>query len=415
MTALTDAEPTSAEPSPATPEGPRRRGRGRRRHSVGKIILTVVVVLAMATGLGMVFLYRHFNGNLNVLDVNGQLHNRPAKVHVEGPQEPLNVLVMGSDTRQGKGNRVDNQTDIGQRSDTTILMHLSADRTRAYGISIPRDSAVNRPPCQTSKGASIPGASHVLWNDAFSVGGPACTIQQFEQLTGIRLDHYVVVDFNGFKGMVDAIGGVRVCIPQAIVDPHHGINIPAGNRKLEGQQALNYVRERYVVGNGSDVGRMKRQQAFIASMAHQVVTAGTLARPDKLIRFLEAATKSLTLDQGLDNLSKIAGLGNDFRNIGLDNIQFITIPNTVDPTNPNHLVWTPQAKKVWRKIATDQPLTRRLAPDVISAGNVPGQKPSSGASSSPSASASPSPSGTPSKAATNGPDAQTLTDAGLCA
>ena len=411
MTALTDAEPTDGQPASATPEAPRRKG---RRHSVGKVILAVVVVLALATGLSVVLLYRHFNGNLNVVDVLPQLQNRPAKVAVEGPQEPLNILVMGSDTRQGKGNRVDNQTDIGQRSDTTILMHLSADRTRAYGISIPRDSTVDRPDCKTRGGDTIPGAQHVLWNDAFSVGGPACTIQQFEQLTGVRIDHYVVVDFNGFKGMVDAIGGVRVCIPEAIVDPKHGINIPAGTRNLEGQQALNYVRERYVVGNGSDIGRMKRQQAFIASMAHQVVTAGTLARPDKLIRFLEAATKSLTLDKGLDNLSKIAGLGNDFRGIGLDHIQFLTIPNTVDPTDPNHLVWTPQAKRVWRLIAKDEPLTRRLATDVISAGNVPGQSPSSSPSSSASASSSPDakPSGSSSP---RGPDKQALADAGLCA
>ena len=101
-----------------------------------------------------------------------------------------------------------------------------------------------------------------------------------------------------------------MCIPEDIDDPSHGIHIPAGTRKLKGNTALNYVRERYVVGDGSDVGRMKRQQAFIASMAHQVVTAGTLARPDRLVRFLDSATKSLTVDPGLKNLVKIAGLGN---------------------------------------------------------------------------------------------------------
>jgi LCP family protein required for cell wall assembly len=411
VAALSDADPSSDAPAAATPDAPKRRGRGRRRHAVAKVILAVVVVLAMATGLTVVFLYRHLNGNLDVIDVTKQLDNRPAKVQVEGPKEPLNVLVMGSDTRQGVGNAVDKQFDIGERSDTTILLHLSADRERAYGISIPRDSVVDRPKCTSSKGAKIPAASGVLWNDAYSVGGPACTIQQFEQLSGVRLDHFVVVDFNGFRGMVDAIGGVQVCIPQDIVDPAHGINIPAGNRKLEGQQALNYVRERYVVGNGSDTGRMKRQQAFIASMAHQVVSSGTLARPDRLVRFLEAATQSLTLDDGLGNLTKIAKIGLDFRGIGLDNIQFITIPNTVDPNDPNHLVWTPQAKLVWKKIANDEPLTRRLAADVISAGNVPGQKnPSGNGSTSPSSSPSSSPTGDPDQA-----DAQALEDAGLCA
>ena len=282
---MSDAAPTNDAPS--DPTLPKRRGKVRKRHTIGKVLLASVLVLALATGLSMVFLYRHLNGNLNVVDVTGQLTDRPTKVDVSGPQEPLNVLVMGSDNRDCDGCNIDNLTGGGQRSDTTILLHLSADRERAYGISIPRDLIVDRPDCKDEDGDTIPGATHVMWNEAFSVGGPACTIQQVEQLTGIRLDHYVVVDFEGFRGMVDAIGGVEVCIPEPIVDPAHGINIAAGTRKIKGYEALNYVRERYVVGNGSDIGRMKRQQAFIASMAHQVVTAGTLARPDHLVGFLE--------------------------------------------------------------------------------------------------------------------------------
>jgi LCP family protein required for cell wall assembly len=389
---LSDAEPSSAQPDPGTPK---RRGRIRKRHTVGKVLLATVVVLALATGLSIVFIYRHLNGNLNVVDLTSQLGtDRPDKVKVKGPQEPLNILVMGSDSRDCDGCNIDNLTGLGARSDTTILIHLSADRKRAYGISIPRDSAVNRPTCTAADGSDIAGGTHVLWNEAYSVGGPACTIRQFEKLSGVLVDHYVVVNFEGFRDMVDAIGGVEVCIPQDIVDPRHGINIPAGTRKIAGQEALNYVRERYVVGNGSDVGRMKRQQAFIASMAHQVVSAGTLANPIKIVRFLEAATKSLTLDPDLGSLRKIGNLGYQFRGIGLDKIQFITIPNVVDPTNPNHLVWTPAAKQVWDKIIHDEPLTRRLATDVISAGNVPGSGGSPGSGSE--------------------PDAQALEDAGLC-
>jgi LCP family protein required for cell wall assembly len=237
-----------------------------------------------------------------------------------------------------------------------------------------------------------------MWNVAFSLGGPACTMQQFEQLTGVRLDHYVVVNFEGFRNMVDAIGGVEVCIPDPIVDPAHGINIEAGTRKIKGQEALNYVRERYVVGNGSDIGRMKRQQAFIASMAHQVLKAGTLARPDRLYGFLDAATDSLTTD--LPNLVKIAQLGYEFRNIGLDKIQFITIPNGADPQDPNRLVWLPSAQAVWDKLAADEPLTKRLSNGAIAVDNIPGSgSPSDGPSSSPEDEA----------------DAQALRDAGLCA
>jgi len=394
---MSDAAPEGVRRGSGVPSNgrPKRRAKVRKRHAVGKALLCTVLVLAMVTGLGTIWLYRHLNGNLNAVDLSGQLDHRPDKVAVQGPHEPLNVLVMGSDSRDCSGCNIDNLTGGGQRSDTTILLHLSADRTRAYGVSIPRDSIVDRPDCKRADGSTIPGADHVMWNEAFSVGGPACTIQQFEQLTGVRLDHYVVVDFEGFQGMVDAIGGVQVCIPEPITDPAHGINIPAGTRKIKGKEALSYVRERYVIGNGSDIGRMKRQQAFIASMAHQVVSSSTLARPDRLISFLDSATKSLTVDKGLENVVKIAELGIQFRGIGLDNIRFITIPNMTDPENANRLVWKqPEAKQVWAKIAGDVPLTKRLSEDVISAGNLPGKGSGQGGQR---------------------PDAQTLKDAGLCA
>ncbi|MBF4163642.1 LCP family protein [Nocardioides sp. CBS4Y-1] len=377
----------------------------------------------MISALSVIYLYRHYNGNLTVIDINDQMVGpRPDKVDVQGPQDPLNVLIMGSDSRDGKGNDIDGLTGGGQRSDTTILLHLSADRTRAYGISIPRDLMVDRPACKTSSGTQIPAATYQMWNAAFQLAGPACTVSQFESLTGIRLDHFVVVDFEGFQGMVDAVGGVQVCIPETIDDRAHGIYLEAGTRKLEGRQALNYVRERYAVSGGSDVGRMKRQQAFIASMAHQVLSSDTLAHPTRLLGFLDSATKSLTLDDGLGNLAKIAQLGYEFRGISLDDIQFITSPIKTDPQDPNRLVWKRSAKVMWRRIREDEPLTKRLQVDVISAASVPGQ---SDPSESPSESASESPSESPSASSSggakggNGGNAPTasneaLAAAGLC-
>src|SRR4051794_9614892 len=232
---MSDAVPERTQPDSTLPK---RRAKVRKRHTIGKVLLASALVLAMATGLGTIWLYRHLNGNLNVLDPTSQLTDRPDKVAVEGPKEPLNVLVMGSDSRDCDGCNIDNLTGGGQRSDTTILFHVSADRKRAYGISIPRDLIIDRPDCRGEDGSSIPGAEHVMWNEAFGLGGPTCTMQQFEHLTGIRLDHFVVVDFEGFQGMVDAIGGVEVCIPEPIVDPAHGINIEAGTRKIRGKEAL---------------------------------------------------------------------------------------------------------------------------------------------------------------------------------
>ena len=395
---MTDAAPDLEQRDPgdpADPGAPKRKAKKRKRHTVAKVLLATVLVLAMVTGLGTIWLYRHLNSNLNVLDISDQLTDQPEKIAVEGPHEPLNILVMGSDSRDCEGCNIDNLTGGGQRSDTTILLHVSADRSRAYGISIPRDSMVDRPDCKDEDGGSIPGADYVMWNEAFGLGGPACTIQQFQQLTGVRLDHFVVVNFEGFKDMVDAVGGVEMCIPEDIYDPSHGINIEAGTRKLEGTEALNYVRARYTIGNGSDTGRMKRQQAFIASMTSAVVSAGTLARPDRLVRFLNAATSSLTVDPGLENVVKIADLGLQFQDTGLNKIQFITIPNMPDPNDPNRLVWTePQAQDVWDKIANDEPLTKKLSEDVISAGDLPG----SGESKGPA----------------NEADRQALEDAGLC-
>jgi LCP family protein required for cell wall assembly len=372
----------------AEPAAPKRRGRTQRKHTVGRVLLASAVALALATGLGVVYLYRHLNGNLDVVDVTGQLGtDRPEKKGDTGPHEPLNILVMGSDDRDAAGNNIDNQ-ELGStdRSDTTILMHLSADRERAYGVSIPRDSLVTRPTCKTEDGEDIPGGTDVMWNEAFAVGGPACTIRQFEENTGVFIDHYVVIDFAGFEGMVDAIDGVPVCIPEDIVDPAHGINIQAGNREVEGREALNYVRARYTLGDGSDIGRIARQQAFIASMANKVISAGTLARVDRLVGFLDAATDSLQVDPGLDNVIKIAKIGVGFQGIGLGNIQFVTVPFEYDqrPEYRGRVSWLPQAKDLWAKIATDQPLTKQLTSDAISAAKPTGSESKNKPSPSPS-------------------------------
>ena len=212
---------------------------------------------------------------------------------------------MGSDSRDCDGCGIDQEAGGG--SDTTILFHLSADRQSAYGVSIPRDSLVDRPDCKSPDGDTIPGGTDVMWNAAYSYGGPACTIQQFEQTTGVRIDNYVVVDFGSFQDMVDAMDGVEVCVPEDIDSPEYGITIPAGTRTLNGKEALAYVRVRHGVGDGSDIGRIKRQQAFIAALTEKVISGGTLTRFDRLVRFLNAATDSLTTD--IPNIKEMAKVG----------------------------------------------------------------------------------------------------------
>ena len=398
------ADSTSASPGRNGSRKGKRRARVKTRHTVAKAVVASLVAVGMATGLGVVYLYRHLDQSLNTVNVDDQLKDRPDKKRVDtGPNEPLNILVMGSDSRDGEGNNIDNLTGGGERSDTTIMFHLSADRETAYGISIPRDTLVDRPDCYAKNGDVLPGATNAMWNEAFSVGGPACTMQQFEQITGIRLDHYVMLDFAGFQDMVDAIDGVEVCIPEDISDPAHGINIPAGTREIQGKEALNYVRARYTLGDGSDIGRIKRQQAFIAAMASKVLSRGTLARVDRLVGFLDAAISSLQTD--LESPLKIARIGVEFKNIGLDNIKFVTVPFQYSTAQPGRVEMLPEAEALWQRVIEDQPLTRRLQDGVITAGDdVDGSPSGSG-----------SPSGTQSPGDSESPSAEERESLGLCA
>src|SRR4051812_4953813 len=211
---------------PQADAGGKRKGKVKVHHTVGKVVAATMVVIALVTGLSVVFLYRHYNSNLNVLDVSNAIKNNPTHKVPAGPSGPLNILIMGSDNRDAPGDHIDNLTGIGKRSDTTILLHLSGDRQRAYGVSIPRDSVVDRAACYDNAGKEISAAtSGAMWNDAFNIGGPACTIEQFQALTHVPVDHFIVVDFAGFKSMVDAIGGGGHLPPPAAADTP-GANTP---------------------------------------------------------------------------------------------------------------------------------------------------------------------------------------------
>jgi LCP family protein required for cell wall assembly len=353
-----------------------RLERGHRRAVVTTIVVTQVIV-AVLTALVISVAYQRLDKNFTP---GREPEHKAKKKHLIGG-DPLNILVMGSDSRVGAGNDIDGQTDIGQRSDTTILVHVSADRKTVYGISLPRDAMVTRPDCEDDDGKTIPGGELQMFNAAYALGGPACTVEQVEALTGIYIDHYVSVDFNGFKDMVDAVHGVTVCIPDDVNDQAHGIVFKAGTQELDGQQALNYVRERYVLSANSDIGRMKRQQAFVASMINKVVSAGTLTRPSRVYGFLEAATGSITTDPDLSSLSDLVHLAWQFRKTDLDNISFITVPFEEYPPDPNRLQWSASAKGLWKVILNDEPLPKRYREDVISADKPPGTPSGSGSAS----------------------------------
>src|SRR4051812_34239765 len=290
--------------------GRRRVARGRRKVSRGQhavrptrtakalswVAASLAVVLVI-TGVGGYLIYRHLANNVPHQDIR-----IPGARPAEGPGKSENILLIGSDTRDFAGGAKFGSNVTGARSDTTILVHISADGKKAVLVSIPRDTYALIPKCRLA-GGGVSSPQHNKFNAAFSIGGPSCTIATVEHLTHLRIDHFVEVNFAGFQRMVDALGGVNVCLTHPINDPVRinpltgghigsGLVISAGHHTLKGKDALGFVRSRYAVGDGSDLGRIRNQQVFLASMIRKATSTGLLFHPLNLYRFLDAATKS---------------------------------------------------------------------------------------------------------------------------
>ena len=239
----------------------------------------------------------------------------------------------------------------GARSDTTLIAHVSADREHVTVVSVPRDSMVPAPPGCDSDAPRSSGPTPSGTRRSASAG-PACLIQTIEGNTGLFINHFAVVDFSGFRGMVDALGGVPVCTPEAIDDPKAKLTLAAGRHVLDGKQALGYVRARKTIGDGSDLGRIKRQQAFLSSVVQEATRTSLLLRPDRLFGFLNAATQSLTTDEEF-SLGTMQDLASSVKDIGIKNIQFITVPVKDYEPDPNRVAWAPEAEDLWQTLRDD--------------------------------------------------------------
>jgi LCP family protein required for cell wall assembly len=344
--------------APAAPLAPpARRGHHWLRWTAAGISL---VVLA-GTGAGWWY-YNKLDHNIRTdLSAAEELRayekERPTPLVINAQ----NILLIGSDSRSGD-NGAYGRDEGTQRSDTTILLHLSADHQRATAMSIPRDLMVQIPACHEADNTlSEPQFAQFNW--AFEFGGTACTIRTVEKLTGIRVDHQMVIDFNGFKDMVDAVDGVQVCLDAPIDDTDAHVSLPAGRQTLRGEQALGFVRARHSLGNGSDTERMLRQQQFLGSLVAKVQSSGVLLNPARLLPVLDAATKSLTTDPGLDSLRDLYDLTRRMRDIPSDKVQFLTLPREPYAYDPNRdeLV-EPDAEKLFGELREDLPVTVRPTP-----------------------------------------------------
>jgi LCP family protein required for cell wall assembly len=357
--AAESTQPAITEPGTA----PRRRGKGRRRKapSTGRKALRATVWTAAGVvvlgGTGGGYLYFKLNGNLHSVDINQALgSDRPTKID-NGSE---NILVLGSDTRSGKNKELGGGTDDGSaRSDTAMIVHVYEGHKKASVVSIPRDTLVDRPRCTDTKGTAHPAASGVMFNESYSTGGAACAVKTVESITGIRMDHYLEVDFEGFQKLIDDLGGVRVTTTKSIRDPQSHLNLKAGPHTLTGEQALGLVRTRHGVGDGSDLGRIQLQQAFIKALIDQVKHVGVLSNPKKLYDLADTATKAVTTDSDLGSVNSLIDFASGLKGISSSHMKMVTMPVQYDPANPNRvLLEKTKAQLVWNALKNDRDIPR---------------------------------------------------------
>jgi LCP family protein required for cell wall assembly len=327
------------------------------RHRALSITAIAVTAVLVIVSLFTYAAYRNVYDSIRHDNVTAaMLGKRPPKLNGS-----VNILVVGSDSRAGTHGRYGTGID-GSRSDTSMLLHISPDHQKAVVVSFPRDSMVPVLKCladgQGHPGQqAAPGQSEML-NSAYSDGGAGCLWRTLEQTTGIRIDHFVEVNFAGFKSIVNDVGGVKVCLPFPIKDPASGLNLTAGVHNVDGTQALAFVRERHV-GEGSDLQRIQRQQYFLASAMQKIKQANILGNPTRIYSVIRDVARSLTTDSGL-TLTTMAAIANGMRGLSSGGLQFISLPVVPDPADPNARVdWEqPQSGQLFSAIAHDTHLPK---------------------------------------------------------
>ncbi|WP_328657733.1 LCP family protein [Streptomyces sp. NBC_00334] len=323
----------------------RRPRRGRR--VLRWTAVALAVVLAGTAGAGYLY-YQHLNGNIkkDVLNLGDNKVAEPTP-NAAG-QTPLNILVIGSDARDSEANQQlgGARETFGSTplADVQMLVHLSADRSNMSVVSMPRDTLLEIPKCTDPDDGEVYPASdgRVMTNQSLGHGGPGCTVATWQELTGIHIDHFVMVDFAGVVSMADAVGGVPVCVDANIHSRDNeghgsGLKLAKGTHPVKGKQALQWLRTRYGFEDGSDLARAKAQHMYLNSMVRVLRENATLSSPNKLRRLAEEATAALTVDPGLDTVKKLYDLSDELRRVKPERITMTTMPNRyvgarVEPT-----------------------------------------------------------------------------------
>lgn len=349
-----DASPVAApvtDPGP-DPGAPPSRRRRRRLGPLGKVVLCLVACLVFLGSVPLAaVLYLGWRLDHNVQRIPGVfdgLHHRPARA-TGAAAGAVNILLLGTDRRSavpttGTDAKAPAWVPGAQRSDMIMIVHISGDRQAAWAMSIPRDSWV-----------AIPGHGSGKINAALSYGGPSLAVETVEQLTGVRIDHLAVIDWDGFIALTDAVGGVDVDVPNTVVDSARHITWTAGRHHLDGQQALDYVGQRYGLPGG-DLDRVARQQAFLRSVLQASLHQEMRKDPRMLYGFLNTVTRHLSVDSDW-SVASMAKLVASLRNLRSAEIRYLTVPVSGFGTEGDQSVVRLAAKpdaELWQAVRDDR-------------------------------------------------------------
>lgn len=328
-----------------------------RSRRVRWIALSCVALLTLVVAFSGFALLR-LRSNVNTAEIN------IGEISADLASGPLDVLIIGSDTRSGANSAYGSSEDAasGARSDVMMLVQVSEDRSAVNVISFPRDLIVDIPKCtDATTGKVYPASSNTQINESLERGGPGCTVATISNLTGVAVDHFMLVDFNAVKALSSVVGGVQVCVTEPIDDTYSGLKLPAGTSSVEGEQALAFLRSRHGFGDGSDTARIKAQQSFLASLLRKVQSEGTLSNPAMLLKVAEAITQNVTVDTELTQLSNLVGIGSIFSSVDLSKVVFATVPNEPYTYDENKLQLSSDAAPFFTKLQKDQSLVEPSA------------------------------------------------------
>jgi LCP family protein required for cell wall assembly len=340
--------------------GRRRTQPGRRSgHSLAQKLAawtSVVVVAVLVAGTLTAYAkYRSFWDSIKRIDVAGLVGNQPPKLN-----NAENILLIGSDTRVGQNGIGGSAAETpGGRSDTLMLLHISPGHHEATVISIPRETMVpilNCPPSDGTAGQQAQPGQVELINAALDFGGPVCTWKTFEYVTGIHLDHFIMLDFTGFEQIINDLGGVTVCLPFAVDDPQSGLDLSAGRHHVFGHEALAFWRTREGLGTGSDIQRITRDQYLMVALVQGMEHSGLLHKPTEILKVVRDATNAMTTDSELDQTAMLQ-IAESLQGLTSSDVQFITAPNIPYPPDQNNVEFEqPQADQLFNAIQHDTTL-----------------------------------------------------------